>query len=55
MEIHLVRLTEVRGKVLREEYAYKSVKTVLLLSDAIGADHQNSCLFKNKGQFSLPL
>ena len=34
---------------------YKSVKTALLLSNVIDADHQNSCLFTNKGYFSLPL
>ena len=33
IEIHLVRLTEVCGKVLSEKYAYKSVKTALLLSN----------------------
>ena len=49
------RLTEVCGKVLNEKYAYKSVKTALLLSNVIDADHQNSCLFTNKGHFSLPL
>ena len=54
IEIHLVRLTEVCGKVLSEKNAYKSVKTALLLSNVIDADHQNSCLFTNKGHFSLP-
>ena len=34
---------------------YKSVKTSLLLSNVIDADHQNSCLFTNKGHFSSPL
>ena len=53
--IHLVRLTEVYGKVLSEKYTYKSVKKALLLSNVIDADHQNSCLFTNKGHFSLPL
>ena len=55
--IHLVRLTEVTGKVLSEKYAYKSVKTALfiILSNVINADHQSSCLFRNKGHFSLPL
>ena len=53
IEIQLVRLTEVCGKV--EKYAYKSVKTAVLLSNVIDADHQNSCLFTNKGDFSLPL
>ena len=43
------------GKVLSEKYAYKSVKTALLLSNVIDADHQNSCLFTNKGHFPLPL
>ena len=51
MEIQLVRLTEVCGKVLSEKNAYKSVKTALLLSNVIDADHQNSCLFTNKGHF----
>ena len=39
IEIHLVRLTEVCGKVLSEKSAYKSVKTALLLSDVIDTDH----------------
>ena len=55
IEIHLVRLNEVCGKVLSEKYAYKSVKTALLLSNVIDSDHQNSCLFTNKGHFLLPL
>ena len=40
---------------LSEKYAYTSVKTALLLSNVIDADHQNRCLFTNKGHFSLPL
>ena len=55
IEIHLVRLTEACGKVLSEKYAYKTVKTALLWSNVIDADHQNSCLFTNKGHVSLPL
>ena len=55
IELHLVRLTEVYGKVLNEKCASKSVKTALLLSKIIDADHQNSCLFTNKGHISLPL
>ena len=55
IEIHLVRLTEVCGKVLSEKYDYKSVKTALFLSNVIDADHQNSCLYRSKGHFSLPL
>ena len=55
IEIQLVRLTEVCGKVLSEKYAYKSVKTSLLLSNVIDVDHQNSCLFTNKGHFLSPL
>ena len=55
IEIHLVRLTEVRGKVLSEKNDYKSVKTALLLSNVIDADHQNSCLVTNKGHFPSPL
>ena len=55
IETQLVRLTEVCGKVLSEKNAYKSVKTALLLSNVIDADHQNSCLFTNKCHFSSPL
>ena len=55
IEIQLVRQTEVCGKVLSEKNACKSVKTALLLSNVIEADHQNSCLFTNKGHFSTPL
>ena len=55
IELQLVRLTEVCGKVLSEKNAYKSVKTSLLLSNVIDGDHQNSCLFTNKGHFSSPL
>ena len=43
------------GKVLSEKCGYKSVKTSLLLSNVIAADHQNSCLFTNKGHFASPL
>ena len=39
------------GKVLIKKNGYKSVKTALLLSNVIDADHQNSCLFTNKGHF----
>ena len=53
--IQPVRQTEVCGKVLSEKNAYKSIKTALLLSNVIDADHQNSCLFTNKGHFSPPL
>ena len=55
VEIQLVRLTEVCGKVLSEKTGYKSVKTPLLLSNVIDVDHQNSCLFPNKGHFPSPL
>ena len=51
IEIHLVRPTEVCGKVLSEKNDYKSAKTSLLLSYAIDADHQNSCLFTTKAIF----
>ena len=34
---------------------YKSVKTALLLSNGIDADHQNNCLFTNNGHFTSPL
>ena len=57
MEIQLVRLTEVCGKIPRAKNAYKSVKTAMLLSNVnvVDADHQNSCLFTNKGHFSSSL
>ena len=55
IEIQLVRPTEVCSKVLSEKNGHKSVKTALLLSNVIDADHQNSCLFTNKGHFSSPL
>ena len=55
IETQLVRLTEVCGKVLSEKNAYESVKTTLLLSNVIDADHENSCLFTNNGHFSSPL
>ena len=48
IEIHLVRLTELCGKI-------PPVKTALLLSNVIDADHQNNCLFTNKCHFSSPL
>ena len=54
IEVYLVRLTKVCGKVLSEKYAYKYVKTALLLSNVIDPDHQNSHLFTNKKHFSLP-
>ena len=43
------------GKVLRDKYAYKSVKTALLLSNVTDTDHQNSCLFTNKVHFFITL
>ena len=55
IEIQLVRLTEVCGKVPSEKNAYTSVKTALLLSNVIDADHQNSYLFTNKSHFSSSL
>ena len=55
IEIQLVRLNEVCGKVSSEKNAYKSIKTALLLSNVIDADHQKSCLITNKGHFLTPL
>ena len=48
IEIQLVRPTEVCGKVLSEKNGYKSVKTALLLSNVIDADHQNSVCLQTK-------
>ena len=55
LEIPPVRLTEVWDKVLHEKNGLKSVKRPLLFSNVSDADHQNSCLFTNKGHFSPPL
>ena len=55
IEIQLVRLNEVCCKILSEKNAFKSVKTALLLSNVVDADHQSSCLFTIKGHFSSPL
>ena len=55
IEIQVVRLNEVCGKVLSEKNASKSVKTASLLSNVIDADQQNSCLFTNKCHFSSSL
>ena len=55
IEIQLVRPAEVCDKILSGTNGYKSVKTALLLSNVIDADHQNSCLFTNKGHFASPL
>ena len=48
IEIQLARPTEICGKVLSEKNNYKSVKTALLLSNVIDADHK-------KSHFSSPL
>ena len=53
IEIHLVRVTEVCGQFSNEKNAYKSVKIALLLSQVIDADHENTCLFTNKGHFFI--
>ena len=45
IEIQLVRPTEVSGEVCEKS----------LLSNVIDPDHQNSCLFTNKGLFSSPI
>ena len=55
IEVHLIKLNEVCGKVLSKKNAYKTVKTALLLSNVIDADQQNSCSFTNKGHLSSPL
>ena len=48
LEIQQVRLTEACGKVLNKKNGYKSVKTALLLSNVIHADHQNSVCLQTK-------
>ena len=49
--MHLVRLTEVRGKVLSEKYAYKSVKTAFLLSNVIDAYTKTVVCLQTKAIF----
>ena len=51
IEIQLVRLTEICGKVLGEKNAFKSVKTVLLLSNVIDSDHQTAVCLQAKAIF----
>ena len=51
IEIHLVRLTEVYGKVLSEKYAHKSVKTALILSNVIDVDHETAVCLQTKAIF----
>ena len=55
--VTVVRPTEVCGKVLSQKYGYiyKAFKTSLFLANVIDVDHQNSCLFTNKGHFLSPL
>ena len=53
IEIHLVRPTEVCGKVLSEKYVYKSVKTALLLSNVIDADHQKQLFVYKQRPFFI--
>ena len=55
LAIQPVRPHEVCGTLLSEKNTYKSVKTALLLSNVIDADHQNSCLFTNKSHYSTLL
>ena len=43
------------GEVESEQNGEKSVKTSLLLSNGIDADHQNICLCTNKDHFPSPL
>ena len=50
LEIQQAGPTEACGKVKK---IAKSLKTPLLLSNVIDANHQNSCLFTNKGYFSF--
>ena len=45
---------KVKGRLESLKNCYKSVKTSLLLSNVIDKNHQNSCLFTNKGHFPSP-
>ena len=44
-----------RGNLLINSKVTKMARSLLLLSNVIDGDHQNSCLFTNKGHFSLHL
>ena len=52
IEIQLVRLTEVCGKVLSKKNAYKSVKTSLLLSNVINAPPKQLFVYKQRPFFN---
>ena len=51
MEIQLVRLNEVCGKVLSEKNAYKSVKTALLLSNVVMRTTKTAVCLQTKAIF----
>ena len=53
LEIHLVRLTEVCGKVLSDKYGYKSVKTALLLSNVIDGTTKTAVCLQTKAIFHV--
>ena len=56
IEMQLVRLTEVCNKVCENNYYnVNSVKTALLLSNVINADHQNSCFVYKQRPFLASL
>ena len=48
------QVNQVMWLSISEKNGSKPVKTALLLSNVVDADHQNSCLFTNKGHFSSP-
>ena len=53
IEIQLVRPTKVCGKVLSEKNGYKSVKTSLILSNVIDADHQKQLFVYKQRPFII--
>ena len=55
IEIQLVRLTEICGKVLSEKYAYKFIKTALLLSNVIDQTTKTAVCSQTKAIFPAPL
>ena len=46
---------ELTDSALQLRYVVKFQVRKMLLSNVIDSDHQNSCLFTNKGHFSSPL
>ena len=51
----LIHRPNAKREMLKESYPKICHRTLLLLSNVIDADHQNSSLFTNKGHCPSPL